>query len=106
MKTPYTIPVALLMMAVFLGPASAHADTPGQTFQVKFTYNAKAPAADIYSDLKQTARKACNKIYVRSAIKRHVTGACARQVVDKGVAMLGRTDIAMLHKGPITVASR
>jgi hypothetical protein len=106
MKTPYTIPVALLMMAVFLGPASAHADTPGQTFQVKFTYDAQAPAAEIYSDLRLTARKACDKIYVRSVIKRHVIRACAKEVVSKGVAMLGRPDIAMLHKGPVTVASR
>ncbi len=106
MKTPYMMPVALLVMAVFLGPASAHAETPGRTFQVKFTYNAKASAADIYSDLQLTARKACDKVYARSVIKRHVIRACAKEVVSKGVAMLDRPDIAMLHKGPMTLASR
>lgn len=106
MKTPYAIPVALLMMAVCLAPSSAHAQPPSKTFEVRFVYNAKAPAAEIYSDLRQTAQKACDKLYLRSVMKRFANRACEREVVREGVALLGRADIAMLHKGPITVAAR
>lgn len=99
MKTPYTIPVALLIAAVYLAPASAHAKPPTEAFQVKFSYNAKAPAETIYADLQRTASRACNNLGATSVQMRHVNRACAKRVVDAGVKQLGRTDIAMLHNG-------
>ena len=68
MMTLYAIPVALLATAVFLGP-TAHAEMPAKTFQVKFTYNAQAPAEEIYSDLQRTARKAAGR-FVSDRTKR------------------------------------
>jgi UrcA family protein len=107
MNTLNTLPVALLMMAaVNVAPVAAHADVQGRTFQVRFTYDAKAPAEDIYTDLRRTARKACDNLGVRSLQMRHVNRACAKRVVDAGVKTLGRADIAMLHHGGITTAAR
>jgi hypothetical protein len=105
MMTLYAIPVALLATAVFLGP-TAHAEMPAKTFQVKFTYNAQAPAEEIYSDLQRTARKACYAYGPNSLAMLHVNRACARRVVDAGVKQLGRTDIATLHNGGIQTAGR
>lgn len=109
MKTPYLMPVALLMMAVSFGPASAHAEAPDrtQTFQVEFTYNASAPAENIYSDLRRTAHRACHKQLRTNTMQfQSANRACTRQVVDAGVKLLGRTDITMLHSGRIQTAAR
>ena len=108
MKTLTALPVALLVMAgAYVAPVAAHADAPVKTFEVRFAYDSKAPAETIYSDLKRTARKACDAHRSRSSLQmRHVNRACAKHVVDKGVNALGRADIAMLHNGAITTAAR
>ena len=107
MKTLTALPVALLVMAAaYVAPAAAHADAPIKTFEVRFAYDSKAPAETIYSDLKRTARKACDAHRNWSLQMRHANRACAKQVVDAGVKTLGRADIAMLHNGAITTAAR
>ena len=109
MKTPYMIPVALVMMAASFGPASAHAEAPNRTrtFQVEFAYNASARAENIYSDLRRTAHRACHKQLRTNTMQfQYANRACTKQVVDAGVKLLGRTDIAMLHAGRIQTAAR
>lgn len=97
--TPYAIPVALLLASILLAAPAAQADSSIKTFEVRFEYDRTSGAEKIYTDLKRTAFKACNKIGARSLRMHQQTKVCAAGVVDKGVKAIGRTDIAALHYG-------
>lgn len=119
MTTPNTkrLAVALLVMAGAFGIAPAgraehgrgSATSPAQasnTVKVAFAYDRTAPAREIYSDLNATAKAACRHDGARTIRIRMLEQRCVRQMVASGVAQLGRSDIAQLHKGRIAVASR
>lgn len=106
------VAVALLVMigAVSLAPGSqAQTFTPRAGYSqvsIEFAYNTKAPAAKIYRDLHKAARDACNHKGDRLLVMRQADRACVAEMVESGVSQLGRADIAELHQGRITVASR
>src|SRR5262245_38414790 len=58
--SPFTVPVALLMMSLALSAPTAHADSPVglKTFQVRFVFNPADSAQKIYADLDRVARRA------------------------------------------------
>jgi UrcA family protein len=107
-----TLAVGLVaMIGAFVAAPASQAETGAapagyKRVSVAFSYNPSAPAAKVYSDLQRKARKACTDNGVRPLALHRVSEECVAEMVESGVAQFGRADIAELHKGRITVASR
>jgi UrcA family protein len=103
MKTttaPFAIPIAMLAASLFLAAPTAQAEPAVKTFEVRFAYNPASGADKIYTDLKRTAQRACDRYGPRSPLRmQKLVKTCAADVVDKGVQAIGRTDLAALHYG-------
>jgi len=119
MTAPNTkrLAVALLVMAgaFSLAPASQAEPKHGAAISsaqgsnivtVAFSYDRKASALEIYSDLRSTADAACASHGIRSITIRRLEQRCARKMIESGVAQLDRSDIVQLHRGRIAVANR
>ncbi len=98
-RTPYAIPVAMLLASALLAGPTAQAEPSARTFEVRFSYNHDDGADRIYANLQRTARKACNNIGMRSLRMHQQARVCAAGVVENGVNAIGRTDLAALHYG-------
>lgn len=103
MKTPKILPVSLLIAAGLFAAPGSFADE-FKTIQAKFAYNTADKAEVIYSDLKRTARDACRHDGVRTLAMQKIEWNCVKQMVDDGVARIGRADIAVLHNGNYATA--
>jgi hypothetical protein len=103
MTTPKILPVALLVAAGLFSAPAASADAR-MPIEVAFTYNPGDAAQDIYSDLQRTARHACQISGRRTLALRKSEWKCEKQLLDDGVAKMGRADIAVLHNGYFTAA--
>lgn len=95
----YAAPLAILLMAGALAPSPAVAEPSreGRTVQSTFTYNPKAPAAEIYADLAQAVERLCRRPGPRPLFLRRVDEACMADAMADAVRQIGRTDIAQLH---------
>jgi hypothetical protein len=103
MKTPKFLPVALVVAAGLFSAPGASADNQ-KTIQARFAYNPADSAQEIYSGLKRTARDACQFRGARSlAVQKH-EWKCLKQMLDEGVAKMGRADIAVIHRGNYATA--
>lgn len=93
-----TASAAFLLAAVFAAPAVAAPPAHGVAeFKVAFTYDPQASPQAIYSDLRRTARKACEADGVRSLKQRLQEQACAARLLDRAVERVGRSDVAGVH---------
>ncbi len=94
----YAVPVALLVMAGGLAAPHAVAEGTTKSFQAALTYNAKAPAANIYADLKRAAERACAAAGTRSLHVRVQEQQCAADLLKAAVEKIARPDVAqVLH---------
>jgi hypothetical protein len=97
MNTAKLLPVALLIAAgLFIAPGAFAQE---RTISARFAYNSADSAQEIYSSLKRTARRACQFAGVRSLNVQKYEWQCVKQMLDEGVAKIGRADIAALHHG-------
>jgi UrcA family protein len=90
---------ALLVAAGLSSAPAAYAEQPQATIQARFAYNPDDSAQDIYSGLKRTARHACQPKGKRPLAAHKDQRTCLKQMLDDGVAKIGRADIAALHNG-------
>ena len=105
MKTPNTVSIAVLLLAGIFAAPSVNAQEAGRgEFQVAFTFNPDSSASEIYSSLQRLAHDVCEFHGSKSLKLRKYEKDCARQIVDNGVARLGRADVAALHHGSFAAA--
>ena len=88
-----------------LAAPAALADGPREEVKTRFAFNPKDPAVEIYSDLTRTARRACDLPGTRSLNMVRVEQACIKEMVEDGVAKLGRADVAAVHNNYFATAS-
>jgi hypothetical protein len=105
MKTPQAITAAFILASAVLAAPAAFADGPRQTIQARFAFNPDEPAAQIYSDLTRTARRACELSGTRSLNAVKHEHACVEEMVQDGVAKLGRADVASVHDSHFATAN-
>jgi UrcA family protein len=114
MKTSNVKQIAIGLL-VAIGALSAAPISQAQTGEapagfervsVNFAHDGSAPAATVYRDLQRTARKACGHTGDRLVVMRQWHKQCVNEMVESGISQFGRADIAELHKGRVTVASR
>jgi UrcA family protein len=104
MKTPYLLPVAMLILAGPLSAQPAAAEPPGETIQARYAYDPTDSAQRIYSGLKRTAEDACHFSGRRSLTLRKHELSCVKEMLDDGVAKMGRADVALIHNRSFAVA--
>ena len=105
MKTPNALTAAFVLASAVLAAPAAFAEGPRETIHARFAFNPDQPAAEIYSDLTRTARKACELSGTRSLhIVKHEQ-ACMKEMVEDGVAKLDRADVAAVHNGYFATAN-
>jgi len=104
MKTPNAITAAFILASAVLAAPAAFADGPRQTIEARFAFNPAEPAAQIYSDLTRTARRACELSGTRSLHMVKHEQACMKEMVQDGVAKLDRPDVAAVHNGYFATA--
>jgi hypothetical protein len=105
MKTPNTLTAAFILATAVLAAPAALGDSPREPIQARFAFNPNDPAAEIYSDLMRTARRACELHGTRSLNMIRVEQSCISQMVEDGVAKLGRADVAAVHNGYFATAN-
>jgi len=105
MKTPNAITAAFILATAGLAAPAALAESPHKTVEARFAFNPHDPAAEIYSDLTRTARRACELHGTRSLSMVKVEQACINEMVQDGVAKLDRADVAAVHNGYFATAS-
>lgn len=105
MKTLNTLTAAFILGIAGLAAPAALADSPRETIEARFAFNPNDPAAEIYSDLTRIARRACELSGTRSLNMVRLEQACVREMVEDGVAKLGRADVAAVHNGYFATAS-
>jgi UrcA family protein len=96
----YAAPLVMLVMAGALAApsASAEAARPGySTVHATFTYNTKAPAEQIYAQLRRLVDRMCANPSPSPLSLRMPSRACVAEAMADGVSRIGRTDIAALH---------
>ncbi len=94
-----------LPMKTSNGLTAAFADGPRETIQARFAFEPNEPADAIYSDLVRTARRACELPGARSLKLTRHERACIGEMVDDGVAKLGRADVVAMHNGYFATAT-
>lgn len=104
MKTPYLLPVAMLMLAGPLAAQPAAAEPPLKTIEARYAYNPADSAQKIYSGLKRTAHYACRYEGVRPLAMLKHEAKCVKEMLDDGVAKMGRADVALIHNRSFAVA--
>lgn len=105
MKTSSTLTAALILATAALAAPAALADNSRESFQVRFAFNPNDPAAVIYSDLVHTASRACEAHGTRPLNMIRMEQSCTNQMVEDGVAKLGRADVAAVHNGYMATAN-
>ena len=105
MKTLNTLTAAFILATAVVAAPAALADSPREPIQARFAFNPSDPAVEIYSDLTRTARRACELSGTRSLNMVRLEQACIREMVQDGVAKLGRADVAAVHNGYFATAN-
>ena len=98
MKTSTKL-VALVSLALSAAPLA----TAQISNDVSFNIKANAPAAEVYGELAQTAKSACNDEYkdsVISDVARNVVHQCANTLIESALAQLNRADLTAFHNTP------
>lgn len=106
MKTPKTVSVAVLLLVGIVAAPSVNAQEASDRseFKVAFTFNPDSSANEIYSSLQRVARDVCEFHGSKSLKLRKYEKDCAKEIVNNGVARLGRADVAALHNGSFAAA--
>ena len=105
MKTPNGLTAAFILASAVLAAPAAFADGSKEPVHARFAFNPNDPAAEIYSDLTRTANRACELSGTRSLNMIKIEQACAKEMVQDGVAKLGRPDVAAVHNGYFATAN-
>lgn len=104
MKAPKALSAALLVASAILLAPAALAEQP-RDIRVAFTFNPSDSAADIYSGLERTVRKACEFRGVRSLTVIKHEKACMKSMLDNGVTRLARPDVAAIHNSYLATSA-
>ena len=99
MKTPTGLTAAFILASAVIAAPAAFADSPREPVEARFHYNPKAQATAVYKDLSRTARQACEASGTRSLATRKLEQSCVMEMIDDGIAKLGRADVAAVHNG-------
>jgi UrcA family protein len=102
---------AALLLAGLLTPhpATAQSQRSLSSIRVAFAYHPEDSAEAIYAHLQATARDACTDSGSRSLKLHAYEKACARDLLAKAVAQIGRADLAELNAAntaPLALAAR
>jgi hypothetical protein len=104
MKTPKSLTAAFVLASAVLAAPAAFAG-PWETVEARFAFNPNAPAAEIYDGLTRLAHRACDLSGARSLRMIKHEHACVKEMVEDGVAKLGRADVAAVHNGYFATAN-
>lgn len=93
-----------LIAALFTTPVALAGGQSG----VEFSYNSNASTAEVYVQLAETAKEACQIQYRGSAMKAAwggVLGACEADLMDQVIAQIGDKDLASLHNNDLSTTT-
>jgi hypothetical protein len=105
MKTPKGLTAALILASAVIAAPAAFADGQKESIRARFAFNPSEPAAEIYSDLTRTAKRACELPGTRSLHMVKHEQACMKEMIEDGVSKLGRADVAALHNDYFATAN-
>lgn len=105
MKTTKGLAAAFIFASAVIAAPAAFADSQKESVNARFAFNPGEPAAEIYSDLVRTARRACEVHGTRSLNMVKHEQACTKEMVQDGVSKLGRADVAAVHNDYFATAN-
>lgn len=90
----YLIKIATIS---FLSLGCAAVNASDDRIEVKFTFDAKQSADQIYEDLRRQATKTCKKDSAAMKVHRSYSRTCINGLLQSATEIIGRGDIALAH---------
>lgn len=83
--------------SAFLSAGVANAEVSRDAYSVSFHYKSDRTAAENYRSFKRAAKQTCETQGRRPAEVVRLERACTADIMDKAVAAVNRTELALLH---------